>query len=62
MSQPHDLGGLGLGTVGTSGVFLVTIFGLVAYLSKTRIDVSPSPAFQPVTVDNLDVSTGEAEA
>ncbi len=61
MSQPHDLGGLGLGTVGTSAIFLVTIFGLVAYLSKTRIDVSPSPALQPVAVDDRDVPSGEAE-
>jgi len=61
MSQPHDLGGLGLGTIGTSAVFLVTIFGLVVYLSKTRIDVSPFPEFQPVSVDSSDVPTGEVE-
>jgi len=33
LSQPVSAGGLGLGTVGTSGVFLITIFGLIAYLT-----------------------------
>ena len=33
LSQPVAAGGLGLGTVGTSGVFLITIFSLIAYLT-----------------------------
>ena len=33
LSQPVSAGGLGLGTVGTSGVFLVAIFGLIAHLT-----------------------------
>lgn len=33
LSQAPGAGGLGLGTVGTSALFLVTILGLVAYLS-----------------------------
>ena len=33
LSQPVTAGGLGLGTVGTSGVFLITIFSLIAYLT-----------------------------
>jgi uncharacterized membrane-anchored protein len=38
LSQPSDAGGLGLGTVGTSVIFLVTILSLVIYLTKTRRD------------------------
>jgi uncharacterized membrane-anchored protein len=38
LSQPSHNGGLGLGTVGTSAIFLVTILILVSYLTKTRID------------------------
>ena len=38
LSQPHRHGGLGLGTIKTSAVFLVVIFGLVAYLTVTKRD------------------------
>jgi uncharacterized membrane-anchored protein len=38
LSQPADAGGLELGTVGTSAIFLVTILCLVIYLTKTRKD------------------------
>ncbi|WP_380828637.1 COG4705 family protein [Sphaerisporangium rhizosphaerae] len=38
LSQSSDDGGLGLGTVATSGLFLLTILGLVVYLSLTRRD------------------------
>ena len=45
LSQPRDDGGLALGTVGTSALFLVTILGLVIYLSVSRIDTPhPDPA------------------
>ncbi|SRR5258708_3297781 len=37
-SQTSDNGGLGLGTTLTSGLFLVTILGLVIYLTRTRKD------------------------
>lgn len=40
LSQPRAEGGLGLGTVGTSALFLVTILALVIYLTITRRDVS----------------------
>lgn len=40
LSQPRDLGGLGLGTTGTSGIFLVTILALVIYLARSRRDVA----------------------
>ena len=36
LSQPHDKGGLGLGTVGTSAIFLTLILALVIYLSVTH--------------------------
>ena len=39
LSQPLNQGGLGLGTVGTSALFLVTILALVIYLTITRKDV-----------------------
>lgn len=38
LSQPQDAGGLGLGTVATSAIFLITILSLVIYLTKTRRD------------------------
>ncbi|WP_125666355.1 COG4705 family protein [Paenibacillus baekrokdamisoli] len=38
LSQSPDDGGLGLGTVGTSAIFLVTILVLVTYLTKTKRD------------------------
>jgi uncharacterized membrane-anchored protein len=40
LSQPRGDGGLGLGTVGTSMLFLVTILALVVYLTVTRRDVA----------------------
>ncbi len=39
LSQPISNGGLGLGAVGTTGIFLVTILGLVTFLTITRRDV-----------------------
>jgi uncharacterized membrane-anchored protein len=38
LSQPAGNGGLGLGTVGTSALFLLTILAVVTYLSITRVD------------------------
>jgi uncharacterized membrane-anchored protein len=38
LSQPRHAGGLGLGTVVTSAIFLITILSLVIYLTKTRRD------------------------
>lgn len=40
LSQPRNVGGLNLGTVGTSALFLVTILGLVVYLAITKKDAS----------------------
>ncbi|MEO7867258.1 MAG: hypothetical protein ABIU54_06440 [Candidatus Eisenbacteria bacterium] len=39
LSQGRDDGGLGLGTVGTSAIFLLTILGLVIYLVVSKADV-----------------------
>ena len=36
LSQPVTAGGLGLGTVGTSAVFLVAIVGVISYMTKQQ--------------------------
>jgi uncharacterized membrane-anchored protein len=41
LSKPWSDGGLGMGTVGTSGVFLAVIAGLVFYLTVSRHDAQP---------------------
>jgi len=41
LSQPKSNGGLALGTTGTSALFLVTILGLVSYLTVTKKDQTP---------------------
>ena len=41
LSQAHDDGGLGLGTVATSAIFLVAILATVIYLSVTKKDAAP---------------------
>jgi uncharacterized membrane-anchored protein len=48
LSQPTDGGGLGLGTVGTSAIFLVTILALVVYLTVTRKDLTVIRAAEEV--------------
>jgi uncharacterized membrane-anchored protein len=48
LSQARSDGGLGLGTVVTSVLFLVTILVLVGYLAITRTDETPASA-GPVT-------------
>ena len=50
LSQSRDDGGLALGTVGTSVLFLVTILGLVIYLSVTRAD---APRTEPASRGSL---------
>lgn len=42
LSQPRSAGGLGLGTIGTSSIFLVAILILVIYLSVTKKDDAES--------------------
>ena len=41
LSQPKANNGLGLGTTGTSALFLATILGLVTFLSITKRDQTP---------------------
>lgn len=47
MSQPHHLGGVGLGTTITSAIFLTAILGLVIYLAVTKRDVADDESLQP---------------
>ncbi|MYS82534.1 hypothetical protein [Embleya scabrispora] len=47
LSQDPDEGGLGLGTVVTSVLFLATIMLLVGYLTVTRTDESPAVEVSP---------------
>ncbi|MHB6910631.1 COG4705 family protein [Streptomyces sp. DB-54] len=42
LSQPPGDGGLGLGTVGTSALFLAVILALVVYLTRSKRDVLPT--------------------
>ena len=42
LSQDKSAGGRGLGTVGTSYLFLAAILGVVVYLSITRRDQTPA--------------------
>ena len=49
LSQARADGGLGLGTVGTSALFLATILGLVTYLTRARKDTAPKKRSQART-------------
>jgi uncharacterized membrane-anchored protein len=42
LSQPRSQGGLGLGATATSLIFVVAILAIVAYLSVSKIDLTPS--------------------
>ncbi|GAA3214556.1 hypothetical protein ACFO1B_12585 [Dactylosporangium siamense] len=44
LSQSRDAGGLGLGTVGPSVVFLLASVVLVVYLTRSRVDATEEPA------------------
>jgi len=50
LSQPRPDGGLGLGTVGTSVLFLTTILALVVYLTVTRKDATLEPSLDQSAV------------
>ena len=41
LSQPTEYGGMGLGTIVTSALFLAAIIGIVVYMSATREGVQP---------------------
>lgn len=54
LSQDRGSGGLGLGTVKTSALFLLTILGVVVYLTRTRADeIGPegAAADEPTNAD-----------
>jgi uncharacterized membrane-anchored protein len=38
LSQPHKIGGLGLGTTVTSAIFLTTILAVIVYLTVSKVD------------------------
>lgn len=40
LTQPHSAGGLGFGTLGTSTVFLIAIFILIAHLTRLQKNVN----------------------
>jgi uncharacterized membrane-anchored protein len=44
LSQSKHHGGLGLGTTGTSAIFVVAIFALVAYLTASKVDMPAAAA------------------
>lgn len=46
LSQPHDEGGLNLGTVGTSALFLIIILSIVIYLTMTKRDKATISALE----------------
>jgi len=45
-SQPRNVGGLALGTQGTSAIFLLVIVAVVIYLTVTKKDQDRSPALE----------------
>jgi uncharacterized membrane-anchored protein len=49
MSQPRSAGGLGLGTTGTSVLFLGVILALVVFLAVTKVDQT-----EPITSEQSD--------
>jgi uncharacterized membrane-anchored protein len=54
MSQATSNGGLNLGTIGTSAIFLTAIACLVAYITYSKIDSPRSLKPQAVTADEED--------
>ena len=58
LTASHHDGGLGLGTIRTSAVFVVVIFGLVAYLTKSKIDAPKESPLRPDGVEEETVVAG----
>lgn len=54
MSQPAGDGGLGLGTTGTSIIFLGIILALVIVLSVTKVDRTENQDWEPDELDEVD--------
>ncbi|RNM13983.1 hypothetical protein EFL26_13640 [Nocardioides pocheonensis] len=60
LGSPHRDGGLGLGTLGTSVIFLGTILAVVVYLSITGRD--RTEAVQPTTAEAVASGVGARDA
>jgi uncharacterized membrane-anchored protein len=61
LASPRDQGGLGVGTLGTSALFLGTILVVVTYLSRTRKDQTELVhGGTPRTAETLAASLGRA--
>jgi len=61
MSQSsHKYGGLGLGTTGTSYIFLACILGLVGYLTNTKKDQTPPERVAADAPKHTRLATSEA--
>jgi uncharacterized membrane-anchored protein len=53
LASPHKDGGLGLGTLWTSVVFLGTILAVVVYLTVTQVDRTERQTLEPVHEEDL---------
>ena len=62
MSQPTADGGLGLGTTVTSAIFLTTILAMVVYLTRTKIDETPSERIEREERERLEYEPPGIEA
>jgi uncharacterized membrane-anchored protein len=60
LASPHSDGGLGLGTLGTSVLFLGTILAVVVYLTLT--DKDRTEALHPLTGDPVPSGSGKSTA
>lgn len=60
LASPHSDGGLGLGTLGTSVLFLGTILAVVVYLTLT--DKDRTEALHPLTGDPVPSGSGKRTA
>lgn len=63
LSQSHRAGGLALGTVDTSSIFLITILSIVIFLTITKRDQSlvAKNMGQVITPESFDSQTGRDE-
>jgi uncharacterized membrane-anchored protein len=59
LSQPHAIGGLNLGVVGTSFIFLGLILGFVIYLGSTKKDTFSRVAEEAESSNDSDYDAAE---
>ncbi len=60
LGQHHEDGGLGIGKLKTSVVFLLAIAALIGYLTRSRIDVARSEARQVLGAESTAPAGGDA--